>query len=218
MASINITITGNIASGKTTLTQLASQHVANACHVPEPYETNPFLPLYLQDQRRWGFTSTLHYCWGYAHEYAEVVANTPCHYAFIDTGTWTNRLVYAEYLYREQFITADEFAFYGVLCDVIEKAYRYPTPDGFVFVNASPQTCWERMHRRGWTYQTTTIQRAYIETLHHYFEFMKQVVASRNIPILEIDSEALNFIQPEGQQGALRRLEGFLQRYQRPDP
>jgi len=218
MGTLNITITGNIASGKTTLTRLAARYFENACYVPEPYEANPFLSLYLQDQRRWGFTSTLHYFWDYARQFAQVTANESCSYLFVDAGTWTNRLVYGEYIHQEQIIKDDEFVFYQALCDLIERHYQQPLPDGFIFVNASPQTCWERMHQRGWAYQTTTIQPAYIQTLQHYFEAMKQMVAAKNIPVLEISSEEINFTVPQGQQEALRRIEGFLARDERLHP
>ncbi len=217
MRGLNIYITGNVASGKSTLSRLASEHLSNGCLVSEPHEANPFLPLYLQDQQRWGFTSTVHYYWDYVRRYAEATANTRCTYYFVDAGTWTNRLVYTEYLYRERFISQDEYTFYQTLCGLIEKAYNHPPADGFIFVNTSPQTCWERMHRRGWTYQTSTIQLPYLETLHRYFEGMKRAVAAQNLPILELDSEQINFTRPEGQQEALGRIERFLQGYQPPD-
>jgi deoxyadenosine/deoxycytidine kinase len=176
MTKLNIHITGNIASGKSTLGRLASEHIPNACFVPD------------------------------------------CAYCFVDAGAWTNRLVYSQYLYHERIITAEEHAFYETLCDLIERAYHQPQPDGFVFVSASPQTCWERMHQRGWTYQTTTIELAYIEKLNPYFELMKQAIAGKSIPLMEISSEDIDFTTPEGQQEALGKLKRFLERYQRPHP
>jgi deoxyadenosine/deoxycytidine kinase len=136
----------------------------------------------------------------------------------VDAGTWTNRLIYGEYLHHERIFTADEYSFYQSLCDLIERAYHHPQPDGFVFVNASPPTCWERMHRRGWAYQTATIQPAYIETLNHYFELMKRTVAGEAIPMMEISSEEIDFTIPDGQRKALGELERFLERYQLKHP
>jgi deoxyadenosine/deoxycytidine kinase len=216
MRALNIIITGNIASGKTTLTQLASKRFENACYVAEPYEVNPFLPLYLQDQKRWGFTSATHYFWDYAREYAEIVAKANYDICFVDAGTWTNRLVYGEYLYHEGIISRDEYDFYDALCQMIEKTYQNPKPDGFVFVNASPQTCWARMHQRGWAYQTSAIQPSYIEKLDGYLNTMKQAI--KPIPMMEISSEAIDFTTPEGAREAIRRLEAFLALYQRPHP
>jgi deoxyadenosine/deoxycytidine kinase len=207
----NIFITGNIGSGKSTLMQLAAANIANACAIPEPYEANPFLPLYLQDQKRWAFTSTLHYFHDYVRIFAETTAGKNYRFHFIDAGMWTNSLVYAEYTYREQRMTAEEYAFYQTLCGVIEEAYNNPEPDGFIFVNASPQTCWERMHRRGWAYQTSTIQLSYIETLHTYFEAMKRTIASKGFPLLEVSSEAIDYSQGSGEREVLALVERFLQ-------
>ena len=54
-----ITVIGPIGSGKST----ASQFLAKELHLPlldtDLFETNPFLPDYSQDIRRWAFTTEL---------------------------------------------------------------------------------------------------------------------------------------------------------------
>jgi deoxyadenosine/deoxycytidine kinase len=54
-----VTVVGPIASGKTT----ASQLLSNALNLPlldaDLFETNPFLPGYIEDNARWSFATEL---------------------------------------------------------------------------------------------------------------------------------------------------------------
>ncbi|NPV85724.1 MAG: deoxynucleoside kinase [Anaerolineae bacterium] len=206
---LDIFVVGNIACGKTTLGRLLAEQIAQACFVPEPHDKNPFLPLYLCDQTRWGFTSTLYYYLGYARAAAEVSAKNPSRYCFIDAGTWSNALLYAEYLRGEEVISRDEFDFYQQLRLIIDQAYPRPAPTAFIFVHLAPSACYERMKRRGWSYQTPiTIE--YIEILQGYLEKMRAAVCEMGIAVLDISSGEIDFTQPHGQRTAVQQVEHFL--------
>ena len=178
-----ICVTGNIASGKSTLAQVLGKLIPGSCYVSEPHDQNPFLPLYMRDQRRWGFTAQLRYFHDYVRVFEEARDHAAARYFFVDAGLWTNRLVYAKYLRDEQLMTADEYDFYRALCNRIQQGSAIADPRGYVFVHAAPQTCWQRMHRRGWSYQTTAVEMAYIETLQGYIEGMRETVAAADTPI-----------------------------------
>jgi deoxyadenosine/deoxycytidine kinase len=209
--SSTICITGNIASGKTTLARLLASNFQSACYIPEPDLENPFLSLYLKDQPRWGFVAQLRYFWEYTRVYQEITRQQACHYRLVDTGTWTNRLVYAQYLCDEHIITADEYTFYQTLCDTILRAYQIPDPACYIFVQASPEQCWQRMIERGWSYQTTTVDLAYIQALDRYVLRMKQTVSAAGKPVLNLSSEMLDFRTESGQREAFHQVESFLQ-------
>ena len=177
--------------------------------MPEPHDQNPFLPLYLRDQARWGFTSTLYYYLGYARAAAEVTASTPRRYCFIDAGTWSNALLYAEYMRGEGVISGDEFDFYQELRLIIDQAYPRPAPAAFIFVHLSPSACYERMKRRGWSYQSP-IAIEYIATLQGYLEKMRAAVCNMGIAVLDVSSEEIDFTQPHGQRTAVQQVERFL--------
>jgi len=205
----DIIITGNIASGKTTLAKLLGEQIGNSCYVPEPFEKNPFLPLYLQDKRRWGFISATHYFLDYVQVHHDTRLSQARDYYFVDAGAWTNVLLYGRYLYHEQIISPDEYQFYQTLCEVIQKAYPTPQPYAVVFVWASPRACWERMRQRAWSFQRG-VELEYIEKLHHYLEEMKGIVAGQNMAVLELSSQEIDFRQPEGQQEVLVKVERLL--------
>jgi len=164
----------------------------------------------LKDQQRWGFVAQLRYFWEYSQVYQEITRQQTCVYRFVDTGTWTNRLVYAQYLRDEQIINADEYAFYQTLCDTIQYTHQIPDPACYIFVHATPEHCWQRMIERGWSYQTTAVNLAYIQTLDRYFVQMHQTVSSANKPVLNLSSETLYFRTESGQRDALHQVEIFL--------
>ena len=70
-----ITIIGPIASGKTT----ASQLLARALDIPlldaDLFETNPFLPSYIEDNARWAFTTELFFTTRRIKKLARLKAN-----------------------------------------------------------------------------------------------------------------------------------------------
>jgi deoxyadenosine/deoxycytidine kinase len=212
---LNLCITGNMASGKTTFARLLSSHLANACVIPEPVEANLFLSLYLLDQRRWGFTAQLRYFADYVQTFEHVVRASPCDCRIIDAGIWTNQFVYTKYLHDHAIITDDEFTFYQRLCaDIVQAHPTITEPDAFIFIEASPETCLRRLHQRGHEYQTTSVTLDYMTTLHRYFHEMQRTMQSRHIPTLAISSADIDYTGSSGRDKALSLVEGFLDLHQ----
>lgn len=203
-ASQDIYLTGNIASGKTTLAKLLAEGIPAAVYVPEPYEKNPFLPLYLQDQRRWAFTSTLRYYLDYVQVLAKQKAAHPQgRIFFVDAGSWSNALLYARYAVGEGIMNAEEYAFYQEAVRVFDKAHPHPQPSAFIFLQTSPRVCYQRMQARGWAFQQNVVSLSYLQKLDDYLEKMKKTLQEMKIKILEICSEHIPFHLPDGAKAAL---------------
>jgi deoxyadenosine/deoxycytidine kinase len=216
--NLNVCVTGNMASGKTTFARLLAAHLANACFVPEPVEANPFLAHYFMDQQRWGFTAQLRYFADYVRSYEDAINGQDYRYHVIDAGTWTNQAVYAKYLFDQHIMSDDEYAFYLRLCDDILRGHAIPEPDAFIFIDAAPLTCWQRMHKRGWPDQVAAVELDYIQTLDRYFQRMKQDIITKNIPALTLSSESIDYGTAAGQLEALDCTERFLDAHQLTNP
>lgn len=207
----NICIIGNIGSGKSTLAALLAQAIPDSVLIPEVFDQNPFLIWYVADPPRWAFTNAVRYFYDYARVYREL--NTGHNYAhcFIDAGGSTNRHIYGRYLLNEKVMTPEENAFYETLCKMIERQFDYPEPDAFIYAAASPETCFARMQARGWEYQTEHIMLDYLTVLRGYFESYRDTLRAQGVPLLELDSEKLDFMNAEGQREALARVQVFLE-------
>jgi deoxyguanosine kinase len=206
----NICVVGNIASGKSTLAELLATEIPHSIAILESFEQNPFLALYFQDPKRWAFTNAVRYFYDYARVFQEAVAGGAYQHHFIDAGTPTNRYVYGRYMRAEGIVTPAEYAFYELLCDLIERAYAYPTPDAYIFVECSPEVSFARMQTRAWTYQNP-ISLEYIAGLQKYFHDFQVFLTEQNIPLLHIDSEALNFNSAQGRADAAAQVRAFLE-------
>jgi len=205
-----ICIVGNIASGKTTLTNLLGSAIPDSIAIPEIFEENPFLPLYVQDPPRWACMNAVRYMYDYARAYHELTLGHEYARVFIDAGVATNRCVYGRYLLEEGVMTPDEHDLYVILADLIEKQFAYPKPDAYIFVQASPETCFRRMHERKWEYQTQNISLDYLIRLRKYFKAFEESVKGKQIPVLELDSEMIDFISEAGKHEAVERVRQFL--------
>ena len=166
--------------------------------------------LFVQDASRWAFTNAVRYFYDYARVYHELTVGRAYEHHFIDAGGATNRHVYGRYLLEEKIMSPEENAFYETLCEMIERAYGYPEPDAYIFLDASPEACFVRMQQRGWGYQTEHIEPRYIVALREYFYAYRVLLQEKRIPVLELDSDALDFTGEQGRVEVLSRVRVFL--------
>lgn len=206
----NICIIGNIGSGKSTLAQVLVQAIPDSVLIPEVFDQNPFLSRYVADPPRWAFANAVRYFYDYARVYREINTGRTYTHCFIDAGGSTNRHIYGRYLFEEKVLTPEENAFYETLCGLIERYFEYPEPDAFIYVRASPQTCFGRMLERGWDYQTKHIMLDYLTVLQTYFDAYRDTLRAQNVPLLELDSVALNFTTVEGIAEVAAAVQEFL--------
>lgn len=209
----NLVIVGNVASGKSTLTQLLATRLPNACAVPESFEENPFLPLYLQDHSRWALANAVRYYYDYARVFAQATAGHRYDFHVIDAGGASNRLIYGRYLLEEGVMTPHEYALYEILCNLIQTHFAYPEPDAYIFVRASPETCLARIRARSWDFQLRTITLKYLTALQKYIQALQLTVQASGIPALELSSETLDFRTAEGERIVLAAVHHFLEQH-----
>jgi deoxyadenosine/deoxycytidine kinase len=205
----NICIIGNVASGKSTLTKLLAAEIPGSVAVRESFEQNPFLELFFQDQKRWAFTNAIRYFYDYVRVFAETSAGGEFEYHFIDAGAPTNRRVYGHHMFHEGLVTRAEHDFYETLCDLIERAYAYPMPDAYIFIESAPETCFQRMQARAWGYQRP-ITLEYLTGLRKYFYTFLVMLQGQRIPVLKLDSETLDFTSPDGRAATVAQVRAFL--------
>ncbi len=209
----NICILGNIASGKSTLTKFLGASISNSIAIPENFDDNPFLKMFVADPPRWAFTNAVRYFYDYARVYHELTTGRAFEHYFFDAGGATNRYVYGRYLLAEKIITPEEAAFHELLCDMIQRAYAYPEPDAFIFLRASPEKCFARMNARGWGYQTQHIPLEYIVALEEYFRAYQSALQTQHARILELDSERMDFMSEAGRAEILRIVRAFMESF-----
>lgn len=208
-----VCIVGNIASGKSTLTELLAHDIPDSIAIPESFEQNPFLEWNFQNPQRWAFTNAVRYFYDYLRVWREQTASGEHAHYFIDAGAPTNRYVYGAQMLAESIVTRAEYDFYETLCSVIECAFAYAPPDAYIFVETAPEICFERMTARArdttWKYQQP-ISLAYLRNLVQYFDAFRDSLQAQHVPLLRVQNDADDFYNPAKRNTLVRTIKTFL--------
>lgn len=152
MKSGYIIVEGNIGAGKSTFAQaLANAFQAlghNAEYLAEPADgTNPFLPLYYEDPKRWAFTMQAHLL-SKRYEMTQYAQ----HGALMGNGwyildrSYFGDLYFANVQMKDGYFTPDEYASYASLHKAMQANIHFPTVA--IFLNCPPDICKRRISKR----------------------------------------------------------------------
>ena len=212
----DICVVGNIASGKSTLTELLAQAIPSSVAVPEDFTQNPFLESSLNDPPRWAFTNAVRYFYDYARVYQTMTQGQTYAHHFIDAGAATNRFIYGRYMFDQGWVTPAEYELYEILCDVITRVYAYPDPDAYIFLDVTPQVCFQRMQARmtskSWQYQRP-ISPDYLAKLTAYFDRFRAELETQRVPVLVLKRDTDDLMTPEGNAAIVAQVRAFLQKH-----
>lgn len=209
----NVCVVGNIASGKSTLTRFLANEIPNSVAILESFDQNPFLEWNFKNPQRWAFTNAVRYFYDYVRILHDETASGAYTHHFIDAGAPTNRYVYGQHMLAESIVTRAEYDFYEILCGVIERAFAYTPPDAYIFVETSPETCFDRMTARAqhntWAYQQP-ISLDYLRGLVKYFHAFRDRVQEEKIPWLVLRNETDDFQNPAKRSAVAAAVKVFL--------
>lgn len=147
-----IIVEGNIGAGKSTFAQALANafraHGHNAEYLAEPADgTNPFLPLYYEDPKRWAFTMQAHLL-SKRYEMTQYAQ----HGALMGKGwfimdrSYFGDLYFANVQMKDGYFTPDEYASYVSLHKAMQANIHFPT--AAVFLDCLPCVCKQRISKR----------------------------------------------------------------------
>ena len=146
-----IIIEGNIGAGKTTFSKCLTYAIrATGCKATlllEPVESNPFLPLYYQDPKRYAYTMQEHLLSKrYAMtQFAQWGALSDQGW-FVMDRSYFGDLYFAMVQMKDGFFTFDEFRSYISSHRCMQANIHFPT--AAIFLDASPVACKRRADAR----------------------------------------------------------------------
>lgn len=147
-----IIVEGNIGAGKSTFAAaLAKAFVAlghKAEYLAEPADgSNPFLPLYYEDPKRWAFTMQAHLL-SKRYEMTQYAQ----HGALMGNGwyildrSYFGDLYFANVQMKDGYFTPDEYASYVSLHKAMQANIHFPT--AALFLDCNPEECKQRISKR----------------------------------------------------------------------
>jgi deoxyadenosine/deoxycytidine kinase len=177
---MKISIEGNIASGKSTL----SSRLQNTTRIPvflEPVDTWTLLDKFYSNIPRWGFTFN-----------TEVLISMSqwknnMYNAIYERSPNSCRHVFTQLMHDDAILCDEELA----LFDKLFNTFGWDQ-DVIIYVRTPPEICFERMHKRGRDCELGGVSLEYLKKLDKKHEDMMNYIRQNKpqIRIIEIDGVA----------------------------
>lgn len=181
-----VIIAGNIASGKTSLTEILASKL-NATSYFEKSE-NPYVGDFYEDMLRWSFNLQIYFLGNRIMETKEALSN--CKGDLIQDRTVSeDAYVFAKNLHEMNLMLNRDYETYmrvfTLAMDLI------PKPDVLIYLKASVPTLIDQIKKRGRAYEAS-IQESYLEKLNEKYEdWVNNIYKGR---LITINVDQMNFI------------------------
>jgi len=179
-----ITVIGNIASGKSTFSELLAKNIP-AIRVPadELYKKNPFFSLAVRDRKRWSLTSDL---W-FLYERVQMAKKFPLYlkkkHVVVDSGipmSW----IYANSRLNNGYYNQHEWSLYQRYYEEL-TSHLFPS-DIIVNIEINEKTAFERIRKRNRLFEIRYFTPSYLKGLKRSIQTFRETVKGKT-KIITID-------------------------------
>ena len=185
ISNCHVIVSGNIASGKTTLVnQLEEKLRFAAAH--ESVEGNPYLPYFYEDMSKWSFHVAMYFLGDRANKHQNLATTKGLRVA--DRSIYEDIHVFLPFFLETKIITRQEYDTYTRLARLFETTL--PKPNLHIHLYAPTSVLLERIRNRNREIESG-ITAAYLEGLEKRYQ--KWTKTSNLCPILKIDSGKLDY-------------------------
>ena len=140
--SFIVSIDGNIGSGKTTVLQEIEKLGFPVFY--EPFEANPYLPLYYQDPERYAFHVQIWFLTARRKQYNHAqITDSPI--VFVERTVYSDKYIFAELLRRQGKLSPLDWIAYNYHFDTCKTHI----PDFSLVLSVKPEECQKRIIERG---------------------------------------------------------------------
>jgi deoxyadenosine/deoxycytidine kinase len=184
---MHIAVSGNIGSGKTTLTEKLAKHYGWKAEF-EAVDNNPYLPDFYEDMKRWAFHLQVYFLNSRFNQIKKIQENE---YDFIQDRTiYEDAYIFAANLYKSGLMTERDYENYRSLFDSMINHVK--APDLLIYLKADIPKLVGQIEKRGRSYETT-MRIDYLKNLNeHYESWIKNY---REGKLLIIDVNHLDFVE-----------------------
>jgi len=184
---MHIGVSGNIGSGKTTLTEKLAKHYGWKAEF-ESVENNPYLPDFYDDMKRWAFHLQVYFLNSRFNQIKKIQENE---YDFIQDRTiYEDAYIFAANLHKSGLMTERDYENYRSLFDSMITHVK--APDLLIYLKADIPKLVGQIEKRGRSYETT-MRIDYLKNLNvHYEQWIKNYKEGK---LLIIDVNHLDFVE-----------------------
>lgn len=186
---IQVSIAGNIGSGKTTLTKMLSESL-NWKPQYETLDQNPYINDFYRDMPRWSFNLQVYFLHSRLKQIVELRQGQEN--VIQDRTIYEDAHIFAPNLYKLGLMTERDFTTYTDLFNLSTSLVQ--APDLLIYIKSSVKTLIRQISNRGREYEKN-INKSYLENLNEYYNRWICSYSLSNTLIINIDK--LNFIESD---------------------
>ncbi len=178
---MHIAISGNIGSGKTTLTRLLSKHFGWTPHF-EDVENNPYLHSFYEDMQRWSFNLQVYFLNSRFRQVIEIRKSGKT--IVQDRTIYEDAYIFAPNLHSMNLMSSRDFENYSSLFELMSNFIQ--PPDLLIYLRASVPTLVSQIQKRGRDYEAS-IRLDYLKHLNERYEAWIAKYTIGKLLIVEVD-------------------------------
>ena len=192
---MHVAISGNIGSGKTTLTTKLAKHYKWDPHF-EDVENNPYLNDFYKEMQRWSFNLQVYFL---NSRFRQIIDIKKLNKKFIQDRTiYEDAYIFAPNLHAMGLMSTRDFDNYKELFSLMDSFVE--GPDLLIYLRASVPTLVEQIQKRGREYENS-IRLDYLSQLNKRYEDWIENYDKGNLLIIDVDD--LNFSENEEDLGSV---------------
>lgn len=184
---MHLAVSGNIGSGKTTLTEKLAKHYGWKAEF-ESVDNNPYLPDFYEDMKRWAFHLQVYFLnsrYNQIRTIQDSKVNT-----IQDRTIYEDAYIFAANLYKSKLLTERDYWNYRSLFDSMIQHVK--APDLLIYLKADIPKLVGQIEKRGRTYETA-MHIDYLKNLNQHYE--DWIGNYKEGKLLIIDVNDLDFVE-----------------------
>jgi deoxyadenosine/deoxycytidine kinase len=210
-----ISLEGNIGAGKSTFLRIMERHLAITA-IFEPHTkwqqvggTDNILQRFYDQPQRWAYTFQSYAFVTRVMEQEQYARKSPGSIQVLERSVYSDRYCFAKNAHDQGMMNALEWKLYQEWFSWLVDGY-VAQPAGFIYLRTSPETCYERLKKRG-RIEERNVTLEYLKTIHQKHEqwlIQREDISvhEASVPVLTLSVEN-DFEQNEAEQ--LRLLQAI---------
>jgi deoxyadenosine/deoxycytidine kinase len=184
---MHLAVSGNIGSGKTTLTEKLAKHYGWKAEF-ESVDQNPYLPDFYEDMKRWAFHLQVYFL-NSRYNQIRKIQESPIS-TIQDRTIYEDAYIFAANLYKSKLMTERDYWNYKSLFDSMITNVK--APDLLIYLKADIPKLVGQIEKRGRSYETA-MRIDYLKNLNSHYE--EWIAGYKEGKLLIVDVNELDFVE-----------------------
>ena len=184
---MHLAVSGNIGSGKTTLTEKLAKHYGWSAEF-EAVDDNPYLPDFYEDMKRWSCHLQVYFLNSRFNQIKKIQESTIS--TIQDRTIYEDAYIFAANLYKSNLLSERDYANYKSLFDSMIAHVK--APDLLIYLKADIPKLVGQIEKRGRSYETA-MRIDYLKNLNSHYE--DWIAGYKEGKLLIIDVNNLDFVE-----------------------